>query len=253
MGELQHMLVAEIGLNHCGKIDYADTYLETLFSNAPDAITFQIREPEYYQTPENKALLLPDDYYQHAIKKIKKRNLKFGVALSDPERIRFFNDLGVDFYKVIRNNFANNLLVHELLSTGKHIFVSTGMASLKEIEEFVEKYRLNKDQITLIHTQLTHSMEDVQLKAIQKMKQKFQLPVAFGCHAPNLNVIYMSLVLEPSDIFFYVRGNSVKIHHADQEHAVPLSFYSEFRSNIKSLTSALGTGEKITMRNMIEE
>ena len=42
------MLVCEIGLNHLGDEKYASEYVSTILTTDIDAITFQIREPEFY-------------------------------------------------------------------------------------------------------------------------------------------------------------------------------------------------------------
>lgn len=246
------MIITEVGLNHCGDIDYADEYIQALLAVPPDGLTFQIREVEFYQNKSGMNLILPDSYYQKIVPKIKKAGVKFGMAIADPDKIGFYDRLGTDFYKVIRSDINNYKLVGKLLDTGRHIFVSTGMAGMKEISAFVTNFKRYKSQITLIHTQLTHLLTEVNLKAIVSLKQKFNLPVAFGSHCLNINVLYLALGFEPSDMFFYVRGSRKDIHHGDEEHAIALSYYPEVIGNLRALPKALGIGSKKSMVNKIE-
>jgi len=42
------MIIAEVGLNHLGSVVLANLYVEQLMATNIDAVTFQVREPEYY-------------------------------------------------------------------------------------------------------------------------------------------------------------------------------------------------------------
>ena len=91
------------------------------------------------------------------------------MAIADIKYISFFKNLNVDFFKVIRNDIKDKKLLTELIATKKKIFVSTGMASHKDIEEFVYFIGDNKKQFRLVHTQLSNNLEDCNLKSIGSM------------------------------------------------------------------------------------
>ena len=46
------MIIAEIGLNHLGSEEYLNEYLETLLKSSVDAVTLQVREPEFYKNTD---------------------------------------------------------------------------------------------------------------------------------------------------------------------------------------------------------
>ena len=75
----------------------------------------------------------------------------------------------------------------------------------EEIKNFVEHIKYDKN-FKLNHTQLSHNIEDCNLSAIDYMKRTYGLEVTFGSHCINLNVLYLSLPFQPSDILFYVRS-----------------------------------------------
>src|SRR3989344_3633443 len=128
------------------------------------------------------------------------------MAICDPDRIGFCEKIGVDFYKIPGKDIKNYDLIFGLLSTGKKVFMSTGMSSMEEIGIFVKKTKKFKDQISLIHTQMSPLLEEVNLRAISVMKRKFGLPVAFGNHCPNINALYVVLSFEPADILVLNTG-----------------------------------------------
>lgn len=247
------MIICEIGQNHCGDTKYADQYIEALLKVPPDAITFQLREKKYYQEGIGAGFALPDNYYKKTAAQLRKNDVKFGMAICDPDRVEFCERIGVDFYKTLGKDIKNLDLIIKLLKTGKKIFVSTGMSDMKEISAFLAKVKKFKSQITLIHTQMTHSLDEVNLKAISALKRKFNLPVAFGIHAPNIRVLYVVLGFEPSDIFFYVKGGKKGANHRDNEHAVSLVDYPEVMINLRELARTIGKEEKLKMSNKIQK
>lgn len=245
------MIIAEVGLNHLGDKNYANQYVDKIINSKPDGITFQVREKNFYSNPTFSNLLLPNEYYTDIIKKIKKNNIKFGIALSDENFLAFFEELNVDFYKVLSKDITNLPFISKLIDTKKRIFISTGMSNIHEISRLVEFAKAN-NRLTLIHTQLTHNINDINLKAIPMLRKKFGLPVAFGNHSTNVNVLYLALAFEPSDLFFYLKGNRAE-SHPDEEHAIPLNELNQVLNNLRELTKSIGEPVKLEMDNIIEK
>ena len=111
--------------------------------------------------------------------------------------------------------------------------------------DFIQK---SKDRFTLIHTRFTNSVKDINLKAIPMLQEKFDIPAAFGNHSNNVNVLYLALGYEPSDLFFYVKGDKVT-NHPDEDHAVGLNQLAEIISNLRTLPRSIGSGNKIKMNS----
>jgi len=243
------MIICEIGLNHMGNIKYANEYVDKIIKSKADGILFHIREKSFYKThPE---LLLPDKFYAEAIKKIKKHNVKFGVSLADPEKIKFCEKLGVDFYKIFSRDILESKIINKMKLTKKSIFVSTGISDLDEIKKFMNIIKNNKKQFTLIHTQLDNNIKKVNLKALPLLKEKFKINVGYGNHAENIFTIYLSLAFEPSDLIFYVKGSKFK-KHIDDKHAVKLEDLKIIIENIKELPKGLGMKNKIKIKTNIK-
>jgi sialic acid synthase SpsE len=125
------------------------------------------------------------------------------------------------------------------------------MANISEIKKAI-KFFNKKTNLSLIHTQLSHNIYDVNLSTISQLKTKLKLPVAYGHHSDNILVMYLALCFMPSDIFFYVRGASKNIH-PDQKHAIPLSKVNKIIENFILLPNALGSGKKQKMPDLIHK
>jgi len=245
------MIIAELGFNHLGNLDIANQYVDALIECDVDAITFQVRETKHREA--NISLYLNDDSYKNLFLKIKNSGKKLGVALADTDYVSFFENLDVDFYKVIRNDISNKKLINLLMMTGKQIFVSTGMSSKKDIENFIifiDQSTKKRNQFKLVHTQLSNALEDCNLKSIQEMKG-YGLDVAYGHHCGDVTAIFMALCYNPSDLLFYVKG-SPDFQYTEDSHAIQISQIQDLIKKIHRYNGAVGTGVKMSMNNKIE-
>ena len=245
------MIICEIGLNHLGDEEYALEYVSKILSTDVDAITFQIRESDFYVDTYD-SFILSDNFYRNIVEKIKNSNVLIGIALSDIKKIPFFDSLNIDFFKILSKDFKNNKLISEMLKTKKHIYISTGTVNELEISNFINNFSPKKSFFTLIHTQMSYNIEDVNLKAISILQKKFQLPVAYGNHSHNYLTTFVALGFEPSDIFIYVKGNKNK-SHPDEVHSIPLENLETFVHDLKELKKSIGHGVKNITVNTITD
>ena len=245
------MIICEIGLNHLGLEDYANQYIDGVLKSKADAITFAVPKDSFYLNERFRNFKLEKEFFIKASEKIKNGNMDFGVSIDDEGDIYFLETLGVSFYKVLSKDITNIDLIDNLINnTNKRIFVSTGMSDLSEIELFCHHIEYVKDRFTLVHTQLTHDIKSVNLKAIDVLRNRFNLPVAFGIHCANHNVLYLSLAFQPSDIFIYMKGGRAHIH-PDEEHAIPLEDIQNVVNNLLELPQSIGEGIKLKMDDWV--
>lgn len=246
------LIIAEIGMNHMGDEEYANQYLEVLASAHADALTFQVRENAYYAKQKHgESPILSDEYYRFAAKRTKELGMLFGIGLCELEKVPFFEEIGTDFYKILSKDISSQELVAAVLATKKPVYVSTGMSSEEEIGLFLERFGVSvSPNLSLIHTQLSYEDADTNLRAIGKLQERFGVPVAFGLHSTDVNVLYASLGFSPSALFFYVKGNRA-IKHRDEEHAIPLSQCPAVISEIRRIETMMGDGVKRKMENRI--
>lgn len=246
------MIICEIGLNHMGDENEAKSLTLGLLKSKINAITFQVRENDFYKKGKNQKLILPETFYHDIVKIIKNSGLKIGIALAEETKIDFFERLDVDFYKILSKDLENYNLIKKIKRTKKPIFISTGMSDLSQIEKLVQFVSHEKQYFTLIHTQLSHNIDDVNLEVISLLKRKFEIPVAYGHHSINPYVLFLSLAFKPSDIFFYVKRNTFE-NYPDNEHAINLDDLSFYLENLEELQKSLGSKNKLKMKNLINE
>lgn len=233
------MFISEIGLNHKGKKTRALKMLKELINTDIDAITFQIVEPTFYEKTKEWGGPLSKDFYKRAIDFVHKNNKLIGFAITDKNMVSFLDSAGADFWKSLSTSISDNALLNELQKTNKPIFVSTGISNEKEIVEVSKKLK----NIKFIHTQLSHKIEDTNLRAIDRLKKLTNKEIAFGLHCSEHDILYLSIAFEPSDTFFYVKDNP-KEKFPDDEHAIIIDNVDNVIKTLKTLKKALGSGIK---------
>lgn len=194
---------------------------------------------------------MQDDFYFKIAKKPQRTKVKLGITLADPEKLNFCEEVGVDFYKIFSRDIKDKALLNVIKKTKKKTFVSTGMSDLPQISQFVKSIRKHKKQFTLVHTQLDYDLDVVNLRAIPMLRDKFRMDVTYGNHAKNVNVLYVALAYEPSDLIFYVKGNKLK-KHLDEPHAVILDNLEKTIRNLRELPKSIGKGIKLRMKSRIK-
>ena len=234
--------IAEIGLNHLGDEQRARRTLARVLEAGADAVTFQIREPKFYESTESSHRRLSLDFYREAASTTHAAGRRFGIAIADVSLVAQVATIGLDFWKALSWDFRNEELRRALSATGKPAFFSTGLSSMKDV---VEGSRGLSNAI-LIHTQLSQNPADVNLKAIPAMTAATGLPVAFGLHCENHDVLQVALAFEPHSIFFYVKESGLP-GLFDDLHALPLDTLPQTMARLKALMPMLGTGEKREM------
>jgi N-acetylneuraminate synthase len=232
-------IIAEIGLNHLGCEERAWRMLHGAIATSIDAVTFQIREPSFYKDEDPVRRRLAHDFYREAVKACHAGGKRYGLAIADESAVEKFDSLGIDFWKTLSWDFKNASLRKRLEATGKPMLMSTGLSSMEDIAEM----KAHDRNITLIHTQLSHKVEEVNLKAIAEMRRQTGLPIAFGLHCAQHDVLKTAVGFEPSALLFYVKeGGCPRLF--DDEHAVFLSELKPWADCLRSLEAALGTGTK---------
>jgi sialic acid synthase SpsE len=244
-------IVTEIGMNHMGDAAYADAYLKALIEARPDGVTFQVREKAYYarQKP-GESPYLPPGLYRSASMRLREHGILLGAALCDIADVPFFAEIGTDFYKILSKDINNRQLISAVSAAGKPVYLSTGMSDEEEIASCLESIHDFSSQLSLIHTQLSYDDADTNLRAIARLQERFHIPVAFGSHSTDANVLYAALSFDPSAIFFYVKGDR-PIQHKDEDHAVALAKTASLIHELRRLEAMLGDGIKKKMSNRI--
>ncbi len=204
------LIIAEAGVNHNGDIGIARELVEKAKDAGADVVKFQtfdvdgvvskFAEMAEYQKANlgvvesqkemlSKLALKKEEYVEIA-KYCNKLGIKFLSTPFDIKSIHFLNDLQ-DIWKVPSGEITNYPYLVEIAMTGKDVILSTGMSTLKEVNDAIEVlYSNGSGKITLLHctTNYPTPMVDVNLKAMFTMREQFKCDVGYSDHTKGIEV-----------------------------------------------------------------
>ena len=257
-------IIAEAGVNHNGSLELAKRLVDVAKKAGVDAIKFQTFKTEKvvskfapkaeYQiknTGNNesqyemiKKLELTEEEFIELYKYTKEKGLIFLSTPFDFESADFLEDL-VPAYKISSTDLTNLPFLEYIAKKGKPIILSTGMATLGEIEEAVNTIKKYNEDIILLHciTNYPADFEELNLRAIKTLKEAFKLPVGYsdhslGIYAPIAAVTLGAVVIEKH---FTINKN---LPGPDHKASLNPEELKEMVKAIRLIEKALGDGIK---------
>lgn len=204
------LIIAEAGVNHNGSLEIAKKLVDVAKESGADIVKFQTANlkslvsksapmadyqkqntgKEESQIEMLKKLLLSYDDFKELADYCKKKAIQFLSTPFDIESIHFLNNM-VEIWKIPSGEITNLPYLLEIAKTDKKIVLSTGMSNIEEISNAIEiLQRCGKRDIVLLHctTQYPTPYEEVNLKAMLTLKEKFDLPVGYSDHTEGIEV-----------------------------------------------------------------
>ncbi len=205
-------IIAEAGVNHNGDFELAKRLIDVAVEAGVDAVKFQTWKTELLVTKDAKQATYQTEntkIEESQFDMLKKLELSYSsfellksycdskhiLFLSTPDEQESANFLAnlQDIFKIGSGELTNAPYLTHIGSLGKKIIISTGMGNLQEIEDALNvliKAGTPKQNIIVLHanTQYPTHMEDVNLNAMNTIKQKFDITVGYSDHTLGIEV-----------------------------------------------------------------
>lgn len=272
-------IIAEAGVNHNGSEELALRLIEAAANTGVDAVKFQsfraetlvrrgAKKAEYQRDRTGrgdqfsmlKALELSEStqyrLWQHAHSiGIEIMSSPFDIAAA-----RFLVGLGMRRIKVPSGELTNLPYLKKLAEFDLPLIISTGMATLPEVDEAIETVRLARTNagfkadleglVTLLHCTSNYpaALDDVNLRAMQTLKSKFALEVGYSDHTLGTFIAVAAVAMGANVIekhFTLDRSFSGPDHQASLEPHELTRMVAE----IRAVERSLGSGEKLPCKN----
>lgn len=199
-------IIAEAGVNHNGRLDLALKLIDAAAKAGADAVKFQTFKAEEVATREAnmasyqkrnlghkenqlsmlKKLELNEEYYPILIKRCQEQGIMF---LSTPhggiQSVNFLQKLNHPAYKIASPDITNRPLLEHVARTKKPVILSTGMATLKEVQDaFSWLKKAGANNIIILHCTSNYPTpkEAVHLRAMQTLMTSFDVPIGYSDH-----------------------------------------------------------------------
>ncbi|NMF05475.1 N-acetylneuraminate synthase [Clostridium beijerinckii] len=204
-------IIAEAGVNHNGDINIAKKMIDNAVLCGVDAIKFQTfnannlvtkdakqakyqinnLEEETSQLEMLKKLELSHDQYKDLKKYCEEKNIIFLSSPFDLESIEFLDSIEMKIFKIPSSEIDNVPYLRKIAMLKKKVILSTGMSNLSDIEFALDTLRTGgTEDIVVLHcnTDYPTKMEDVNLKAMETIRNAFKTPVGYSDHTSGIEV-----------------------------------------------------------------
>ncbi len=262
------LVIAEAGVNHNGDIQLAKRLIdEAAFAgarlvkfqtfNASRQVTHSAKKADYQlQTTDSaetqhdmlRRLELTGSMHNELIAHSATRNIQFFSTGFDIESVDLLRSLGQDHFKIPSGEITNLPYLRHIGQLGQSVILSTGMATLGEIEaaiDVLEQAGTLRASMTVLHcnTEYPSPMADVNLRAMQSICEAFGVAVGYSDHTPGIEVPIAAVALGATVIEKHLtldRNLPGPDHKASLE---PDEFAAMVRA-IRNIELALGDGIK---------
>jgi len=199
-------VIAEMSANHAGNFNRAIAIIHSAKEAGANCIKIQTytadtmtidSDKEYFQIKQGtwkgenlynlyKKAYTPWEWLAQLKEEAEKIDLDFLSTPYDKTAIDFLEELGVNFYKIASFEITDIPLIKYIASKNKPIIMSTGMASLEEIEEAVNAVKSqNNNNLCLLKCSSAYPAipDDMNLKTMKHLEETFDVVVGLSDHS----------------------------------------------------------------------
>ena len=261
-------IIAEAGVNHNGQAELAKRLIDEAAHAGVDAIKFQtfkaeklaIREAPKadYQKKDGtneesqfemlKKLELNDDTFKELKDYCNEKGLTFLSSPFDIESLDFLMKLGIEMIKIPSGEITNLPYLRKIGALKREILLSTGMATLSEIETALRVLvteGTSKNDITVLHctTEYPAPYDEVNLRAMLTIRDAFNVEVGYSDHTHGIEVPIAAAAMGARVI---EKHFTIDINLPGPDHGASLE-PQELRAmvrSIRNIENAMGDGIK---------
>lgn len=259
-------VIAEAGVNHNGDPRLARKLIDAAANAGADAVKFQTFKADQLVTPDaakadyqvkqtgaaesqlqmlQKLELSAPDHRELA-GYADARGILFMSTPFDEDGADLLDDMGVAVFKVPSGELTNLPFLQYIARKGKPMIVSTGMASLGEVEAAVQAIEeTGNEEFVLLHCVSNYPANpaDVNLRAMLTLQNAFNIAAGYSDHTVGN---YVSLAAVALGACVIEKHLTLDCRMAGPDHAAssePAEMAALIRG-IRTIESALGHGRK---------
>jgi N-acetylneuraminate synthase len=215
-------IIAEIGANHNGDMNLAKEMITKAKECGADAVKFQswtptslIAKEEYDRNQSyddgdggkkhfGSLKNMVEKYYLKDEQHFELKNYCDGINVTfastpfSKYEVDLLDRCDIPFYKIASMDINNFQLLKEVSEKAKPVILSTGMATMGEIDSAINLlYKNNVNDIVLLHCISIYPPlhEDINLNNILMLRKAFGVPVGFSDHTIGTSIPLASVAL----------------------------------------------------------
>ena len=215
------LIIAEAGVNHNGSIELAKQLVDKAVEAGVDYIKFQTfkasklvtkaaKQAEYQQKNIGKEgdgqyqmlkkLELSPEEHEILIDYCRQLGIKFFSTAFDFDSIEYLHSLNLGLWKIPSGEVTNFPFLKRIAAFNESTILSTGMCDMEDVRAAVNalnKNGLSKENLILLHcnTEYPTPFEDVNLKAMDALRNEFGVEVGYSDHTKGIEVPIAAVAL----------------------------------------------------------
>lgn len=258
-------VIAEAGVNHNGDVALALALVDAAKSAGADMVKFQafsadsltsaIAPAAKYQSERTghvdqhamlAALELTRDEFRQIAGHCAEREIAFLCTPFDLEQLDFLLSLNMPAIKIASGELTNGPALALFGRQRMPIYLSTGMATMAEVESAVKTLRMaGADDVTVLHCTSLYPapIDKLNLRAIATMRDTLGVPVGYSDHSTGIHAALAAVALGATVIEKHL---TLDKSMAGPDHAASLEpqELAAMIAGIRDVAKALGDGIK---------
>ena len=262
------LIIAEAGVNHNGDLGLAKQLIDAAADAGADLVKFQTFDADRqvtrtakkadYQTQTTdgnesqhemlRRLELTEAMHLELISHCATRSIGFFSTGFDIESVDLLVSLGQDRFKIPSGEITNLPYLRHIGRFGKTVILSTGMATLGDIEaaiDALEQAGTPRVNVIVLHctTDYPTPMNEVNLRAMQSIHAAFGVAIGYSDHTPGIEVAIAAVAMGATVIekHFTLDRN---LPGPDQKASLEPAELKAMVAAIRNIEIALGDGIK---------
>ena len=258
-GQNPVFFTAEIGINHNGDIEIAKKLIDASVKAGCQAVKFQKRTVDIVYTAEELAmprenpfgdtngelkwgLEFSEEDYREIDSYCKEKGILWFASCWDEASVDFIEKFEPSCYKIASASLTDDNLLKHHRNTNRPIIISTGLSTMAQIEHAVSL--LDSTNLILLHCTSTYptKLEEINLKAIDMFKNKYDFPIGFSGHETGLATSIAAAALGACMIERHITLDRA-MWGSDQLASVEPQGFIKLVRGIRVIESSLGKSE----------
>ncbi|MCR9140702.1 MAG: N-acetylneuraminate synthase [bacterium] len=262
------LLIAEAGVNHNGDLELAKRLIHAAAEAGADYVKFQTFVAERLVTldaakaPYQKETTGSDETQYNMLKKLElseemhvalmaeceSQGIRFLSTGFDIQSVEYLHRLDLGLFKIPSGEITNVPYLRRIASFGTPVILSTGMATMMEVESAIEcllQGGAERSDITVLHctTDYPADFRDVNLKAMQTIRDAFGVSVGYSDHTPGIEVSLAAVALGATVIEKHFTVDRT-LPGPDQKASLEPDELRNLVAGVRNIEQALGDGVK---------
>jgi N,N'-diacetyllegionaminate synthase len=257
-------IIAEIGVNHNGKLSLAIQTIKAAAKAGADAVKFQMFNADEFMSKKKllfkyktkkgnksenmydmfKRLEFSEKWLSKIIQVCKRNKVDFLSSVADKSSANLMKKLKVKAIKLSSEDLINYPLLEHVATLGRNIILSTGMANSEEITRALSFFKKKKIKIIILHcvSMYPTSIKDANLLRMVSLKKKYNVSVGYSDHTLGIEASIVATILGAEIIEKHFTLNKSLIGPDHVMSSDPKEF-KELADNIKRIHLILGSSD----------